>query len=558
MKIDINSIGYRWKGIYSPFLSYVDGYVVYQNGNALVYRGGTFQNFALGQQDATLAGQLAVGGVSVGGSWGQVLHVTGTNSVSFQFEGERSGTIATALMNTYQGIGSTANNHHMQTLMNEGMVRTWGRNYYGASGIGRPDDISFNKPGRVAFGSNAPRVVSMKAGYDNVYYIMSDGSLWVTGRGDDYTNGLGTNVAQNIPAKLSGKGDLGLNTVVTKVFTAFDYYGMPRVGCLDSNGYVYFWGTWNNYGANGWGTTANSQIPKVVPWSVQNPCKDVWMSAGQYSATMFVTLDGRAYMAGEVNSTGLGAGDKYIPTRFAPWDTEAPVKKYASAESVPHWIGSGYYRDWGVLLENGNLYLWGDDSGQVGGGWGDGTTGDNYPGTAGYPKLVMTDVKDFWTKSGGYHASVVLMNDGTVKATGAASANVNGYAVDTTTWSTIGGSYLTNVTKILGLGGLYWGTVMALRSDGKCVGWGANDDGHLGKGDAITPDWAVPSTWDFVKLNKPVVDFQYSGNCYGGVADVTVHYLCSDGSVYASGVGTYGQTGSRNDYYNYTPNQIIF
>jgi hypothetical protein len=261
-------------------------------------------------------------------------------------------------------------------------------------------------------------------------------------------------------------------------------------------------------------------------------------------------------MAGEVNSTGLGVGDRYIPTRFAPWDSEAPVKKFGSSESLGHWSPGSYYRDWGVLLENGDLYLWGDDGGQVGGGWGDGTTGDNYPGTVGYPKLCLTGVRDFWTRSGGYHSTVALMNDGTVKATGA--GGTNGYSVDTTTWATIGGSYLTNVTKIRGLGGLYWGSVMALRSDGRCVGWGNNDDGHLGIGNAVSPDWAVPSTWDFVRLNKTIIDFQLSGACYGGVADVTVHYLCSDGSVYASGVGTYGQTGSRTDDYRYTPNQIIF
>lgn len=557
MKIDINSIGYRWKGIYSPFLSYIDGDVVYRNGSVFVYRGGTLQNFALGQQDALLAGQLLNGGVSVGGSWGQVLHSNAASGVEFRFEAERGGTIATALMDTSNGDGANATNHFMQTLMNEGMVRTWGRNYGGSLGTGRPDDISYNKPGRVAFPSDAPRVVSLHAAWSTVYYIMSDGSLWVTGWNSENANGLGLSADQLTPAKLSGKGDLGLNTVVTKVFSSYDYFGSLRVGCLDSNGYVYFWGT-NGSGSCGWGNTTGSAVPKIVPWTITNPCKAVFPSSGQYQATMFVALDGRAYMAGETSSTGLGGGDRYIPTRFAPWDSEAPVKKYQSSESLGHWAPGSVYRDWGVLLENGDLYLWGDDGGQVGGGWGDGTTGDNYPGTSGYPKLCLTGVKDFVTKSGGYHTSVALMNDGTIKTTGSSGGGMNGYSVDTTTWSTIGGSYLTNVTKIRGLGGLYQGSVMALRSDGKCVGWGLNDDGHLGIGNAVTPDWAVPSTWDFVRLNKTIVDFQLSGSCYGGVADVTVHYLCSDGSVYASGVGTYGQTGSRTDDYRYTPNQIIF
>ena len=67
MNLDISALGYRWRGLYSPYLSYRDGDVVFKEGGAWVIRHGQPQPFALGQQDATLKGHLLTGGVSAGG-----------------------------------------------------------------------------------------------------------------------------------------------------------------------------------------------------------------------------------------------------------------------------------------------------------------------------------------------------------------------------------------------------------------------------------------------------------------------------------------------------------
>ena len=67
MNLDISALGYRWCGIYSPYLSYRDGDVVLKDGGAWVIRHGQPQPFALGQQDAILKGHLLTGGLSVGG-----------------------------------------------------------------------------------------------------------------------------------------------------------------------------------------------------------------------------------------------------------------------------------------------------------------------------------------------------------------------------------------------------------------------------------------------------------------------------------------------------------
>lgn len=108
MNMAIESLGYRWKGIYSPYLAYQERDVVFKDGGAYVIRGGTPQPFALGQQDAVLKGHLLTGGVSVGGNAGMVLHSNGAAGMEFRFMQERNGTVALRLMDTATRRSRTA------------------------------------------------------------------------------------------------------------------------------------------------------------------------------------------------------------------------------------------------------------------------------------------------------------------------------------------------------------------------------------------------------------------------------------------------------------------
>ena len=45
MNLDISTLGYRWRGLYSPYLSYRDGDVVLKEGGAWVIRHGQPQPF---------------------------------------------------------------------------------------------------------------------------------------------------------------------------------------------------------------------------------------------------------------------------------------------------------------------------------------------------------------------------------------------------------------------------------------------------------------------------------------------------------------------------------
>ena len=154
MNLDLSTLGYRWRGIYSPYLSYRDGDVVFKEGGAWVIRHGQPQTFALGQQDAVLKGHLLTGGVSVGGIGSMVLHSNGTDGVEFRF---------------------------MAALMNDGSVRAWGRALAGQQGTGSTGDISRTFPARVAFPPGTPRIASITCMWDETFFIDASGGLWPAG-----------------------------------------------------------------------------------------------------------------------------------------------------------------------------------------------------------------------------------------------------------------------------------------------------------------------------------------------------------------------------------------
>jgi len=539
MKIDISTIGYRWKGIYSPYLTYAERDVVYKSGGAYVMRNGTLVPFALGQQDVVAPGAILTGGDDKFGIAGTVLHSNGATSVDFQFMGERNGTVAVALMEPINSGGHSQGAYTMSALMNNGSVRAWGLNDTGRNGLGTSNASTF-KPSLVPFPPGTPRITKVKAGWVSTYYIDAAGALWATG--DDSNSMQGTGSANTVPKKVNGNGQLPLNAKVVKMVTSMDYYTNRSQGCLTDDGRVYVWGA-NDSGQLGLGDTTTRTTPTLLPLSVTNPMKDLYFSAGGYGVGGFITQTGQLYTCGASRN-----GHSYqvlVPTLLAPWDDGATVKLVKMSESDGHWVaGAQYYQRQLVVLDSGELWMWGDDSGQVADGQ---TLGNNVP------VRVLTGVKDAWSWSGGYSRSLALMVDGTVKAVGYNSYGITGNA-PTTTWATIGGSYLTNVTKILAMGGTHGTTGLALRSDGKAVGWGYASQGNAGNGLSIESQ--PPDT--FVCLDETIVDISMSGYCYGADYYCANHFLTADGRVFACGTGYYYMNGGAENNNVAVPKKIIF
>ncbi|HQS00756.1 hypothetical protein [Polaromonas sp.] len=558
MNLDISALGYRWRGLYSPYLGYRDGDVVFKEGGAWVIRHGQPQPFALGQQDATLKGHLLTGGVSVGGIGSMVLHANGANGVDgveFRFMADRNGTVATALMNTDRAAADYHSaNFFMAALMNDGSVRAWGRALTGQQGTGNTGDISRTFPARVAFPPGTPRITSITCMWDETFFIDASGGLWHAGANSD--GGSPTATANPVPRRVNGAGQLPAAAVVKRVFTGHDWYGYRMFACLDDAGRVYVWGN-NRYGSLGLGHSTTVTTPTLVPFTLDTPIREVFLSGGFHAASYLADTQGKLWVAGEANACGFGS-DQSVHRLLMPWGSDKRVKKVFCSESDGHWVaGAQYYRAYGLVLEDGSLYRWGHDSGQVGGSWGTGFTGDIWTGHALFPYKVLDGVTDAYAISGGYGRTLALMQDGTVRHTG-----YNGYSIgggsDRTAWATIGGDFLTQVTKLRVYGSSYGSSAMALRSDGKAVGWGMGATGQCGHGYADTSN--APSR--FVLIDRPIVDFSRSGamGCGEGgeYHNGAYHFLTVDGQVMSTGNGSHAQTGDDDHDHRFAPSPILF
>lgn len=556
MNIDINALGYRWQGFYGTNIAYKENDVVYKDGNAVVYRNGLFVPFAVGQQDAVVKGQLLTGGISVGGLPGMTLHSNGNGGVEFRYQQDRVGTYATKLLRNSVG----QNNYHatayfMSAIMTDGGVKAWGRLNARSTGTGAYGDISRTFPVNTAFPPGTPRIVDMVCNGTNItLYLDAKGQIWSTGNDTDAT---GTGGDHFVPIKINGSGDIGTDTVIKKIYAARDWSGYTIMGALDEDGRVYFWGN-NRYTCQGIGTSGTNPLPRVAITSTKVPMKDVFMQGGLYMGTWMIDIYGRLWARGEYNTVGVGSANDGGTEHFLfmPWGENNTVKMVASHESDAHWIaGEQYYRSYGVVLDNGDLYRWGQDGGQTSGGWGDGTTGDIFVASPRFPLKCAEGVSEIHLGNGGYPRSVRLDKDGSVWGTGysgyswATSANRN-------TWAQLNPDLFSNVATIHHWGGQHGSSAYALRSDGLAIVWGMGGFGQPGTGYYTGSDSGTIS--GFVLLDKPIIDVMMSGHNHGGSQGHTYHFLTNDGRVYSSGSGSYAMNGDDDSENSAVPKPILF
>jgi alpha-tubulin suppressor-like RCC1 family protein len=555
--IDITQLGYRWKGIYSPYSTYINNDVVYNNGGVYVYRNGSLQAFALGQQDAAVAGALAANGVVSVGGWGTVLHSNGPgSSLVFKFQNDRNGILATKLcrsdMSGGQYIGPA---NHMLAIMNEGQVRAWGNTNGGSTGTGTMSSNGQTLPKQVAFPKGTPPIIDITSNVDQTFFLDANGGLWSCGPNNDNSSGYG--FASGVPVKINGYGQMPASAVIKSIWTGFDWYGGRAQAAIDQYGVVYRWGI-QNQGDFGVGNTNTYTTPVIVPLSQTVPMKAVYLSGGNYQTAHYIDTTGTLWVTGASDWNGIAGGSVLYPMKFMPWGDSNTVKLVRKTETDQHWVaGAQYTGRVVVVLDSGDLYMWGDDGGQVSGGWGTGYTGTIWSGNSLFPYKVLTNVADAWSISGGYSRSWALKKDGTVWANGYDGYNaVNGGNGNTTTWAQLYSSVLTNVVKMRHVGGTYGSFLAALRSDGKLVCWGIAGPGASGTG-VISGDNSI-SPVTFALLDRTIVDFTICSNAYGGSSDVTVYALTSDGRIYGWGSAGAGRLNDSRDNNRYTPHPIIF
>ena len=551
MNIDISQIGYRWKGIYSEYLAYADNDVVYKNGGAYVIRNGVPVEFALGQQDAVLKGHLLTGGVSAGGFGNMVLHSKGTDGVEFRFQDTRNGTLATKLMDnrTNRNGQYLTSAYYMIAMMNDGSARSWGGQANGRGGAGLPD-VGRTFPTRVAFPPGTPPVIDACSVWSHTYLITADGMAWSCGDGAYNLSGVNaTNVP--IPTKMQGYGDLGSTTKIVKIRVSYSDTGYPQAMLLDDQGRVYALGT-NQYSSLGIIGTAN--VPRLIPFTETVPIREMTMQGGTYGASHLISRDGDLYVAGQQGTSGWGRIDIASHRLWMPWGQDKKVKMSMLSETDAHWVaGSNPYRTQGVVLENGDLYVWGDGGGQTNSGWGVGYNSDIWPGSQYHPRKVLDGVVDYGAVQGGYQKQIAVRDDGTVWGTG--DSNYGVISTSRNTWAQEGVGVISNATRLTMMGSQYSATVGVLTSDGKVIMWGHDDSGGFGTGDAVsrTSNNAAPAL-----IPERIVDFQWVGYFALSQPYFTTIFLTESGQVYASGSGYYGITGDDDSENCYSPRQILF
>ena len=259
---------------------------------------------------------------------------------------------------------------HNCALLNDGTVKCWGYNYYGQLGqghtnsIGRAADDMGDNLTAIDLGTNKT-AVAIDAGDSHTCAVLNDGTVKCWGSG--YSGKLGQpggghngsfigDEADEMGDNLSAI-DLGTGRTATAIAAG----NFHTVALLD-NGTVKAWGR-NNYGQLGQGNT--TQIG-----------------------------DGADEMGDNLSAVDLGTG------------------RTATA------IAAGAYHT-GALLDNGTVKFWGYNSyGECGQGnttqIGDGSNemGDN---------LSAVDLGTGRTATaiaGGYHSTIVRLDDGTIKAWG--------------------------------------------------------------------------------------------------------------------------------------------
>jgi alpha-tubulin suppressor-like RCC1 family protein len=554
MNIDIAKLGYRWKGIYSAFLTYVDNDIVYMNGGAYVIKNGLPVAFGLGQRMATGAGQVLTGNVAVSGIPDTALHSNGADSMEFRFMGGRNGVIATKLMSTdrMECSGNNLSNNYMSAIMSDGSVRIWGLKANGQSGTGLYSTEDFSLPSRVAFPPGTPSIKQVVSNWNDTYFLDANGTVWHSGANrSDYMSGRNTVGATGIPTKINGFGDLGVNTVITKIFQSNGYGSSPSMFLLDNLGRVYCWG-YNGYGNLGNGTITNILVPYLIPFTVTTPIKDIY-ATGAYAATFLITTTGIMYTAGETNTSLYTATNREFRP-VMPWGFNKTVKQvfgsetYYSGGDPPGAIAS---RRYGVVLDNGEMWCWGDASGSFADGFGISYTTGVFQGNAIYPIKVLDGVS-FAQANAGWQTMMALMTDGTVKWTGYNGQGIGGANAGRQTWITIGDGFLTGVTKLRMYGYASYSTAVALLNDGRVIVWGYGANGQVGDGYNTTTNY--PNK--YLLIDKTVVDFEAGAQF--GAGSGALYCLTSDGQVMMNGIGTNSASGDPAATSRFAPSPIIF
>ena len=558
--IDIERMGYRYRGPYTTSYSYNENDVVYKDGGAYAYKNGAFTPFMLGQANATQVGAVVGYDTNVRGVRGEMLFMKTDGSFEFRDPYRRNvkrvKSFSRHLLNQ-EGTPYHSTFYHCSFLMEDGTVRNIGRQYGGATGAGGTADIGRTFPSLRAYPQGV-KIEKIHQVETASFAIDSNGEVWSSGYDfvgvDDvaYETEPGSGVLY-VPVNISQA--LGINEKVTEIYSTKDWYYGPSYAFKTESNKLWVGGN-NRYGCLGIGSTSDNLVTmQLQQFSVDHPIDKVQFTGGYHAAGYYLTQEGDWYTCGEHHSCWHQRGTITYPELYNPWGSNKAVQMggHESDHGNTGIGGDQHYRFYWVVLQNGDLFYRGNNPTNTGSvGWGT-TISYDIPITDG---PFLTNVHRAWLVNGAYAKALAIKNDGTLWHRGESSYG-SPTGSNTTTWNQY--QYApTNITRMNCWGGrnaYFW---IGITSDGQLWATGQNNYGQRGSG--YTGESGGPEAWKQATVLSDKVFVDYMVSNYPGYPgnDFTVYGLTDEGEVWAWGGGNYAGNQDDDNEYRTVPNKIIF
>eukprot|EP01124_Arcella_intermedia_P027838 TRINITY_DN5535_c0_g1_i1.p1 TRINITY_DN5535_c0_g1~~TRINITY_DN5535_c0_g1_i1.p1 ORF type:complete len:709 (-),score=152.40 TRINITY_DN5535_c0_g1_i1:15-2141(-) len=251
-----------------------------------------------------------------------------------------------------EGLSSThvvkisAGYQHNIAIDDEGNVYSWGETLYGKLGRSLDPSKQRDEAGKIHLPGNVP-IVDGCAGGDHTILLDGDGSIYTCGSNRDGQLGHGDDDTDLVvPLKVR----FSTPERITKISCGGDHSLV-----LNEDGEVHSWGS-NEFGQLGHGHLLPLHEPKKL--SVDE--KIVHISGGGFGHSFLIAESGNIYSMGwsESYQTGTGSNANLeVPTLVSTVPGSVKVLD----------IPSGGYKHAAVLCDNGDVYLFGENTqGQLG------------------------------------------------------------------------------------------------------------------------------------------------------------------------------------------------